>query len=163
MNLVLNFPFSARFSRKDSSPSSSASNSPVPSSIASLSYKPIHQNPEQVVEQVQTLMEQMPFRARWQPVENFLRLDGVALCLQVIAKAYDWTFTGRAEMVRSALDVLAICCVVPKVQQQFCERVKMYDDGKTVGINIIIGAAEGEIVQVRSKILIPSRTQGSFP
>lgn len=99
-------------------------------------------------------MEQMPFRARWQPVEDFLRLEGVSICLQIIAKAYDWTFTGRAEMVRSALDVLAICCVVPKVQMQFCERVKMYDDGKTVGINIIIGAAEGEIVQVNNAFQI---------
>lgn len=64
--------------------------------------------------------------------------------------AYDWTFTGRSEMVRCALDVLSICCVVPKVQLQLCERIELYDETKTVGINIILGAAEGDIVQASS-------------
>ena len=35
-----------------------------------------------------------------------------------------------------------------RVQLHFCERIDLYDDSKTVGINIILGAAEGEIVQV---------------
>lgn len=66
----------------------------------------------------------------------------------MIAIAYDWTFQGRAEMVRSALDILAIASVIPKVQLQFCERIDLPDDTKTIGINILLGAVEGEIVQV---------------
>ncbi len=66
--------------------------------------------------------------------------------------AYDWTFPGRAEMVRSALDVLLICSVIPRVQLQFCDRIDLQDDGKTVGVNIILSAAEGEIVQVATTL-----------
>ncbi|XP_059078551.1 DDB1- and CUL4-associated factor 1-like isoform X2 [Tigriopus californicus] len=112
-----------------------------------VSYKPIRLTSEQVYERVSSLMKHMPFRSRWGPVDEFINLDGVSTCLQIIAMAYDWTFTGRSEMVRCALDVLAICCVVPKVQLQLCERIELYDETKTVGINIVLGAAEGDIVQ----------------
>ena len=59
--------------------------------------------------------------------------------------SYDWAFTGRSEMVRSALDTLAICCVVPKAQLGLCERIKLYD---TVGIKVILSVAEGDVVLV---------------
>ena len=36
--------------------------------------------------------------------------------LQVVAMAYDWTVPGRAEMVKSALDVLNVCAALPKAQ-----------------------------------------------
>lgn len=55
------------------------------------------------------------------------------------------SFSSRAETVRSALDVLAICCVIPRVHAVFCERIEFPDDA-SAGINIILGAAEGEIV-----------------
>lgn len=110
--------------------------------------KPLRLTPAQAVEAVDALMEHAPFRSRWPAVDGFVALGGVTTCLQVIAMAYDWTFPGRAEMVRSALDVLFICSVVPRVQLAFCDRIELHDDSKTVGINIILGAAEGEIVQV---------------
>ena len=62
--------------------------------------------------------------------------------------AFDWTFPGRAEMVKSALDVLNVCAVLPKAQAQFCEVVDLPEANKPVGINILLSAAEGEIVQV---------------
>ena len=62
--------------------------------------------------------------------------------------AFDWTFPGRAEMVKSALDVLIVCAVLPKAQVQFCEPVDLPEANKPVGVNILISAAEGEIVQV---------------
>jgi hypothetical protein len=65
--------------------------------------------------------------------------------------AYDWTFPGRAEMVKSALDVLNVCATLPKAQIQFCELVDLPEDSKPVGISILLGAAEGEIVQVIKK------------
>lgn len=52
----------------------------------------------------------------------------------------------RAETVRSALDVLAVCSVMPRVQLLLCDRVDLPDEAMTVGMNIILGAAEGEIV-----------------
>ena len=51
-------------------------------------------------------------------------------------------------MVRSALDVLAICSVCPRAQLQFCERVELQDDSKSIAFNVLLGAAEGELVQV---------------
>lgn len=42
--------------------------------------------------------------------------------------------------------MLAICCVLPRVHAVFCERMELPDDATAAGINIILGAAEGEIV-----------------
>lgn len=53
-------------------------------------------------------------------------------------------------MVKSALDVLNVCAVLPKAQAQFCEVVDLPEANKPVGINILLSAAEGEIVQVGS-------------
>ena len=110
-------------------------------------YKSAKFSPAQVLEQVETLLQLMPFRSRWQPIDNFIQLGGITICLKTIANAYDWTFAGRAEMVRSALDILSITAIMPKVQLQFCEKIDLPDDTRPVGINILLGAAEGEIVQ----------------
>lgn len=52
----------------------------------------------------------------------------------------------RAETVRSALDVINICSVLPTVQLQLCDVIQLPEDTNTLGITIILGAAEGEIV-----------------
>ena len=120
------------------------STAPWPAVVA---YKPAKFTPPQISDQVETLMQLMPFRSRWQPIDNFIQLGGITTCLKTVASAYDWTFQGRAEMVRSALDILAITSIMPKVQLQFFEKIDLPDDTKPVGINILLGAAEGEIVQ----------------
>jgi HIV-1 Vpr-binding protein len=73
-----------------------------------------------------------------------------AILLQVIAHAYDWTFQGRSETVRCSLDTLAMCSLLPKVQLIFCERIRLFEENSTVGMSIILSAAEGEIVQVNT-------------
>ncbi|BES99825.1 LisH [Nesidiocoris tenuis] len=110
------------------------------------SYKACRSSPEQVREQINTLLEFMSFKASWAPVDEFLRLGGINLLLTVIAFAYDWNYSGRGETVRSSLDVLGICSVMPKVQMQLCEKVGLPEDPNAVGINVILSAAEGEIV-----------------
>lgn len=52
--------------------------------------------PEEVQEQVETLLQLMSFRANWPPVDELLRLGGVTLLLQVIAFAYEWNYSGRS-------------------------------------------------------------------
>lgn len=47
--------------------------------------------------------------------------------------------------MRSALDVLAICCVIPSVPVVFCDRMELPDEPSAAGINFILGASEGEI------------------
>lgn len=59
---------------------------------------------------------------------------------------WNFSFSSRAETVRSALDVLAICCVIPSVPVVFCDRMELPDEPSAAGINFILGASEGEIV-----------------
>lgn len=110
------------------------------------SYKACKSSPEEVQQQLETLLQLMPFRAHWQPVDQLMKLGGITLLLKIIAFAYEWNYSGRAETVRCALDVLAIACVIPKVVLLFCDRVDLPEETVTVGINIILGAADGEIV-----------------
>jgi HIV-1 Vpr-binding protein len=135
-----------------------------PALPAQPSYKACKSSPEEIQQNVEMLLQHMPFRVHWTPVDQLLKLGGVTLLLKIIAFAYEWNYSGRAETVRSALDVLAIACVMPKVQLLFCDRVDLPEESATVGgdhargrdyirfivifsgINIILGAAEGEIV-----------------
>lgn len=55
-------------------------------------------------------------------------------------------FSGRGETVRSALDVINICCVLPRVHAVLCDRIDFPDEASAAGINIILGCLEGEIV-----------------
>ncbi|XP_076269885.1 lisH and WD40 domain-containing protein mahjong isoform X2 [Rhynchophorus ferrugineus] len=109
-------------------------------------YKACKLSPEEIQQNIELLLQNMPFRCHWSPVDQLLKLGGVTLLLKVIAFAYEWNYSGRAETVRSALDVLAIACVMPKVQLLFCEKVDLPEESITIGFNIILGAAEGEIV-----------------
>lgn len=52
-------------------------------------------SPEDVQEQIQTVLELMSFQAQWQPVDELMRLGGVTLLVQVIAFAYEWNYSGR--------------------------------------------------------------------
>lgn len=51
----------------------------------------------------------------------------------VITLLDDTGLFSRAETVRCALDVLAIACVMPKVQMLFCEKVDLPEEAITVG------------------------------
>lgn len=89
----------------------------------------------------------MPFRCHWAPVDQLLKLGDITLLLKIIAFAYEWNYGGRGEIVRSALEVLAIACVVPKVLALLCEKVDLPEERLTVGFSIVVGAAEGDIVR----------------
>ncbi|XP_058458144.1 protein mahjong isoform X3 [Malaya genurostris] len=112
-------------------------------------FKSVKNSPEVISDQIKTLQELLPMKALWTPVDEFLTLGGVNLLLRIIALAYEWNYSGRscsAETVRAALDVLNVCCVIPRVHTVFCERIEFPDEGSAAGINIVLGAAEGEIV-----------------
>lgn len=53
------------------------------------------QTPEDISEQVRTLQELLPVRARWGPVETILYLNVIPLLLRIIAYSYDWNYSGR--------------------------------------------------------------------
>lgn len=109
-------------------------------------FKALKNPPEIIDEQIMTLQETLPMRNNWTPVNEFLEHGGVTLFILVIAHSYEWNYSGRGDTVRAALDVLNICTVVPRVHNVFCERIDFPDDAQAAGINIILGAAEAEIV-----------------
>lgn len=51
--------------------------------------------PETISEQVRTLQELLPVRARWEPVEKVLFLNIIPLLLRIIAYSYEWSYIGR--------------------------------------------------------------------
>nr|XP_031831732.1 protein mahjong isoform X2 [Nomia melanderi] len=115
-------------------------------------YKACKLSSEEVQAKVEILQDLMSVRAVWPPVEELHRLGGITLLLQIIAFAREWNYSGRvhttssAETVRSCLDVIAICSVVPKVMLLLCERVDMPDMSMTMAINLLLAAAECEII-----------------
>lgn len=118
----------------------------MPPIISQPDYKACKATPEDVQQKIDTLIQLLPFRAHWHPVDQLLKLGGITLLLKIIAFSYEWNYSGRAETVRCALDVLAIASVMPRVQLLFCERIDLPEEAITVGMNIILGAVEGEIV-----------------
>ncbi|KAJ6222415.1 hypothetical protein RDWZM_000960 [Blomia tropicalis] len=111
-------------------------------------YKPMNFDYELFMEHVEALLHLMPARAQWEPVNQFTRHGAAKLLIQYISMSYDWNFTGKADAVRSALDVFVVCSVNSKFQTILCESFKIdpVDDHPTVGMRIILAAASGEIV-----------------
>ena len=107
--------------------------------------KPYRLEQDQVTEHLSTLLQLMNYRGRWEPVDRFIKLGGIQLMVQVVALSYDWTFSGRAETVKCVLDVLSVCSVIPRVQLALCEKLELPDEA-SVGMNLLLGSAEGEIV-----------------
>lgn len=102
-------------------------------------------NLEQINEQIRILQENTSVRNHWGPVDQLLKLGGITLLFKIIAFSYDWNNGGLSETVRSALDVLSICCVVPRVFPTYCDLLEL-PDITTSGIYSILGAAAGDIV-----------------
>lgn len=68
---------------------SSSSNTNVPP------YKALRFSYDIVMDHVESLLELMPIRINWKPVDELLKLQGVKLLLQLIAFSFDWNFTGK--------------------------------------------------------------------
>uniref|UniRef100_A0A182J9K7 Uncharacterized protein n=1 Tax=Anopheles atroparvus TaxID=41427 RepID=A0A182J9K7_ANOAO len=109
-------------------------------------FKAAKNTPEVISQQITALQEMLPMKAHWAPVDELLKLGGINLLLRIVYITYEWNYSGRAETVRFALDVLNVCCVLPRVHNTFSERINCPDDATVAGVNIVLGAAEGEIV-----------------
>jgi len=58
-------------------------------------YKSQRYSYDVIMEHVETLLELMPIRINWKPVDELLKLSGVKLLIQLIAVSFDWNFTGK--------------------------------------------------------------------
>uniref|UniRef100_A0A087YIR1 DDB1- and CUL4-associated factor 1 n=1 Tax=Poecilia formosa TaxID=48698 RepID=A0A087YIR1_POEFO len=114
-------------------------------------YKAYANTREQIIEMMEFLIECGPPEGPWEPVQVFCKLSCIPLMLQLISAACDWkTYYGRSDIVRFALDILAILTVVPKVQLVLADTVEVIDENRSpvptvVGMSIILGVAEGEV------------------
>ena len=100
-----------------------------------------------IEENLELLLECMPLRMRWEPVANIVKLGGVKLLMRLVAMAADWNnYSGKAETIRSALDVLSICSVTPRVQLQLCDVIPVPDNATTPAMSILLGLADGEVI-----------------
>lgn len=94
-----------------------------------------------------TVLGLLPVNApRWAPVERFLSQSGIHIIMTTIACAYEWNYSGRAETVKNMLDVLAICCLVPKSQLLLTERFTAANSTEHNGMHVILSASDGEVV-----------------
>jgi len=94
-------------------------------------YKATHYTQETIYQHVENLLELMPLRLNWKPVDDFLKLGGLKLLISAIAKASSWgQFSGRSELIKNALDVLVVCSVTPKFQLALVEQVTIEADLK---------------------------------
>ncbi|CAH1785027.1 unnamed protein product [Owenia fusiformis] len=100
-----------------------------------------------VQDNIELLLDNLPVRAHWKPVDDLLKLGGVKLLVQLIALTPEWNaYTGKAETIRSALDVLAVCTVMPRAQLCLCDSVPVPENLTTPAISVLLGVAEGEII-----------------
>lgn len=105
---------------------SSSSQSGVKNSPGNIpAYKAAHYTNDTICQYVENLLELMPLRINWKPVDELLRLDGLKLLILAIGKSFSWSFSGKSECIKSALDVLMICSVVPKFQLALTEQVAL--------------------------------------
>lgn len=104
-------------------------------------------NPNDISALHATVLALLPINApRWAPVERFLNQCGIHIIMTTIALAYEWNYSGRAETVKNMLDVLAICCLVPKSQLLLTERFNVNNATEHNGMHVLLSAAEGEVV-----------------
>lgn len=57
-------------------------------------------SPEQISDQATALQEMLPVRARWEPIENILSLNGIQLLLRVMAYSYEWSYSRRLVLLK---------------------------------------------------------------
>ncbi|KAK7070849.1 hypothetical protein SK128_017179 [Halocaridina rubra] len=87
-------------------------------------YKAVNVTQEVVEQNIEHLLEYLPTRVRWKPVEQFVSLKGLQLILQLVAMVLNESFSpNRTETAVFALDILYVISVVPSVQAALCDKL----------------------------------------
>ncbi|XP_053657788.1 protein mahjong [Anopheles marshallii] len=107
-------------------------------------FKAVKNSPEVISQQITALQELLPMKAHWAPVDELLKLGGVTLLLRIILLTFDWTYSGRGDTVRYALDALSVCTVISRVHSVFVEQVPQHE-GKLTGISVLLNAVDGDV------------------
>lgn len=112
--------------RRSPLPQSSSSQSNLKNNSNNIpAYKAAHYTSDTIHEYVENLLELMPLRINWKPVDELLKLFGLKLLISLISHSFEWSYTGKAETIKSALDVLVVCSVTPKFQLALTENIQI--------------------------------------
>lgn len=111
-------------------------------------YKAAKFSPEVVQDNIELLLQcPASIRNSWKPVMNFLKLGGIQRLVQLLSISMEWNqYAGKVETLRSALDILAISCVVPRVQLCLCETVNNLNGTSVPAISILLALTGGEVI-----------------
>lgn len=106
------------------------------------SCKAIRCSVETINEHVQLLAELTP--TTWKPVDDLVKLGGVKLLVSLVAACTSgtWTFNGKGDALKSALDALVVATIVPKGQLILRERIPLEDGRMGSGMGVIIKCLE---------------------
>ena len=72
------------------------------------------------------LLEFASVKANWPVVDQFVKLQGLQVLLQICYMAQEWkSYQFRAETLRNALDVIACITAHPKYQELLCQAIEV--------------------------------------
>lgn len=58
-------------------------------------YKAARYKWETIIDYVEYLLEIMPLRINWKPVDELLKLGGVKTLISLVAVSFDWVYSGK--------------------------------------------------------------------
>ena len=122
---------SERVRRLTSTSSSSQGSSSNPGKVARF-------KPEDVSNQLESLLELNQGRISWKPVNDLIELGGVKQIMTLIAIAPTWSFPGKPDPIKSSLDVLVVASVVPRMQLKLKDRVENVDGEEVAAMKVIL-------------------------
>ncbi|CAI5448478.1 unnamed protein product [Caenorhabditis angaria] len=90
--------------------------------------------------------------ASWRPIEELRKLGVIKTMLAIHILSPDWNMTNRSEMTGAAIEVISVCCCLPKVQLELVEthtHVHTTADGLSVLLQTGRGIQPEETAAVR--------------
>ncbi|GFS34728.1 hypothetical protein NPIL_80411 [Nephila pilipes] len=111
-------------------------------------YKAIDLSNETVDRYLESWREMLSPSIPWKPVDKLISLQGVKFLLDLINSYSNISYSGRADTVKGALDVLKVCSVTMPVQLLFCENVTSSSSMHVTGFDILLMSACGEVMPV---------------
>ncbi|GFV77543.1 protein mahjong [Trichonephila clavipes] len=111
-------------------------------------YKAIDLSTETIDRHIENWRESLSPNTTWKPVEKLIGLQGVKFLLDLINSYSNISYSGRADTVKGALDVLKVCSLTTPVQLLFCENVTSSSSMHITGFDTLLMSACGEVMPV---------------
>ncbi|KAG8191779.1 hypothetical protein JTE90_026814 [Oedothorax gibbosus] len=111
-------------------------------------YKALNLSSEAIDSYCEMWRDIVPLNANWKPVDDFIHLEAITFLLDLIASYFELSYSGRAETVKCALDVLKICSLTSATQLLLCERLTSQEYSNATGVLVLLQAIDEDILPV---------------